>query len=100
MANKSNYTPEMVEALVARYKELGNDGLEQLAEEFNKPVRSIRSKLCNEKVYVASPKTTHKKEGPTKKELLRDLEAKNFDTTGFEAATKEALHRLLGIVSN
>lgn len=100
MTNKANYTPEMVEALIERYKEVGNEGLELLAEEFDKPVRSIRSKLCNEKVYVATPKTANKKEGPTKKELLRELEAKNFDTKGFEAATKDALHRLLGLISH
>jgi hypothetical protein len=39
-------------------------------------------------------------EGPSKKELLREIEAKGFDTAGFEGATKIALSRLLGLVAN
>lgn len=96
-----NYTPEMMEKLVSMYKELGNEGLEEIAEELNKPVRSIRSKLVREGIYVASAKAPNSKlNGPSKKELLRDIEAKGFDASGFEGATKTALSRLLGIVSN
>jgi hypothetical protein len=83
------------------YESLGNDGLDEIAEAFGKTVRSIRSKLVREGVYVASPKgAAAKADGPSKKQLLRDLEATGFDTEGFEGATKVALSRLLGIVSN
>jgi len=97
--NTVNYTPEMVEKLLSMYSELGNDGLEEIAQEFNKPIRSIRSKLCNEKVYVPTvkQKTT---ETLSKKEILRELEKEKFNTVGFENATKDALLRLLGFVLN
>lgn len=97
----ANYTPEMLEQMLSMYEELGNDGIEQIAETLGKPVRSIRSKLVREGVYVASPKgATAKADGPSKKELLRELEALNFDPTGFEGATKIALNRLLQLISN
>ena len=97
----ANYTAEMVEQMVSMYNELGNDGLDQIAAELDKPVRSVRSKLVREGVYVASPKKAAvKQEGPSKKEILRDIEAVGFDVSGFEGATKAALTRLMGLVAN
>ena len=97
----TNYTTEMLDQIKAMYADLGNEGIEEIADTFNKTVRSIRSKLVREGAYVASVKgPTIKADGPSKKELLRDLEAKGFDTTGFEGATKIALSRLLGLVAN
>lgn len=97
----SNYTPEMVDQLISLYEKLGNEGLEQIAKTLDKPVRSIRSKLVREGVYVPSPKNaSNKLNGPSKKELLRDLEALGFEIEGFEGATKVALARLLGLVKN
>lgn len=97
----ANYTPEMLDRMIAMYEDLGNDGITEIAETLGKTVRSIRSKLVREGVYVASPKgASNKTEGPSKKELLRELEAKGFDVTGFEGATKIALSRLLGLVAN
>ena len=37
-AKAENYTSEMVERLLARYEELGNDGLETIAAELGKPI--------------------------------------------------------------
>lgn len=100
-AKNTNYTPEMLETLFSMYDELGNEGLDQIAETLDKPVRSIRSKLVREGVYIPSTKLPNNKaNGPSKKELLRDIEAEGFDVSGFEGATKTALSRLLGIVSN
>jgi hypothetical protein len=97
----ANYTPEMLNRMIEMYEELGNDGIPDIAEALGKPVRSVRSKLVREGVYVAAPKgVSNKTEGPSKKELLREIEAKGFDTTGFEGATKIALSRLLGLVAN
>ena len=101
VAKNPNYTDEMVETAVSMYQELGNDGLDQIAEAIGKNIRSVRSKLVREGVYVATPKkTTRKIDGPSKKEILRSIEADGFDVTGFEGATKDALTRLLGVVSN
>lgn len=97
----SNYTPEQLVQVIAMYDELGNDGLEKIAEHFNRSVRSIRSKLVHAGVYRVSSKTTTRKDGePAKKELLRAIEATGFDASGFEGATKVALSRLLGLVSH
>ena len=97
----ANYTAEMVSSMIEMYSELGNDGLDEIADTLGKSVRSVRSKLVREGVYVATPKkAAAKQEGPSKKEILRDIEAKGFDVAGFEGATKMALTRLLGVVAN
>ena len=97
----ANYTAEMVDSMIEMYNELGNDGLDQIAESLDKTVRSVRSKLVREGVYVASPKkTAAKQDGPSKKEILRDIEAQGFDVSGFEGATKAALTRLMGVVAH
>lgn len=94
---KANYTEEMVNQAVSMYETLGNDGLDQIAEAIGKNVRSVRSKLVREGVYVASPKTSAaKREGPTKKELLHQLEAvAPFEVDGFMGATKSAITDLI-----
>ena len=96
-----NYTDEMVKTAVSMYEDLGNDGLDQIAGAIGKNVRSVRSKLVREGVYIATPKKVAKKvDGPSKKELLRTIEGIGFDVAGFEGATKSALTRLHGIVAN
>lgn len=96
-----NYTADQVAKAIEMYQELGNEGLENIADSIGKSVRSVRSKLVREGVYVATPKkTAAKQDGPSKKEILRDIEAKGFDVAGFEGATKMALTRLLGVVAN
>ena len=98
-ANKVNYTPELTGQIVSAYQ--AGTAVEEIAETIGKSVRSVRSKLVREGVYVAKEKVaTRKVEGPTKKEILRDLDATGFDTKGFEGATKDALTRLLGVVAN
>jgi len=100
-AKTTNYSAEMVDSMVAMYNELGNDGLDQIAAELDKTVRSVRSKLVREGVYVASPKkVAAKQEGPSKKEILREIESNGFDVSGFEGATKAALSRLISVVAN
>ena len=96
-----NYTAEMVDSMIEMYNELGDDGLDEIADSLGKSVRSVRSKLVREGVYVASPKkTAAKQDGPSKKEILRDIEATGFDVSGFEGATKMALTRLMGVVAH
>ena len=96
-----NYTDEMVQTATSMYAELGNEGLEQIADAVGKSLRSVRSKLVREGVYVATPKKVAvKQDGPSKKELLREIESDGFDISGFEGATKAALTRLHGIVAN
>ena len=95
-------TPNYTQAQVAQITEAYNSGqsVDEIADAVGKSVRSVRSKLVREGVYVAKPKTTSKKVlGPTKKELLRELEG-HMDTKGLEGATKEAIERLIGIMAN
>ena len=94
-----NYTAEMTAAIVEQYQQ-GTD-VTAIADSIGKSVRSVRSKLVREGVYVAKPKPAAKRDqGPTKKELLNDLEATGFDVAGFEGATKEAIVRLIGHFAN
>ena len=96
--SKANYTEEMVNQAVTMYEDLGNDGLDKIAEAIGKNVRSVRSKLVREGIYVAYPKATaQKSDEPTKKELLIQVEAvAPFEVDGFMGATKVALSSLIG----
>jgi hypothetical protein len=98
----ANYTDMQVGRMIEMYNELGNEGLEEIAAALSKSVRSVRSKLVREGVYVAAQKAPKvaKDSGPSKKELLNDLEAiVGFDVTGFTGATKPALQALIDRLS-
>lgn len=93
-----NYTDAQVSQVVEMYAELGNDGLEEIAAAVGKSVRSVRSKLVREGVYQATPKKPAAKKdmGPTKKELLNQLEEiVGFDVTPLQGSTKEGLMSLI-----
>lgn len=93
---QQNYTEEQTEQLLQLYEEFGTEGLDQIAELLQKPVRSVRSKLVKEGVYIPAPKQQARKLGPSKKDMLNDLETLvGFDTTGFSGSTKEALSNLI-----
>jgi hypothetical protein len=94
----ANYTDMQVARMLEMYQELGNEGLEEIAQSLGKSVRSVRSKLVREGAYVAAPKATKvaKVEGPSKKELLNQLEAiVGFDVTPLQGATKAGIESLI-----
>jgi transposase-like protein len=95
-----NYTPELTAQIVDQYQQ-GVD-VEAIAAAIDKSVRSVRSKLVREGVYIAKPKTTTRKANePTKKELLNQLEdVAPFPVDGFMGATKEAINELLSHFSD
>ena len=95
MAKSVNYTTEMTNALIAQYE--AGVSVESIAADIDKSVRSVRSKLVREGVYVAAPKATARKSNePTKKELLIELESlAPFAVDGFMGATKEAINDLI-----
>ena len=96
----ANYTESMVEQMLSMYAELGNEGLDTIAATLSRPVRSVRSKLVREGVYVAAEKPTKaaKAEGPTKKELVNELESLvSFPVEGLMGATKEALAHVIAL---
>ncbi len=95
MTKAQNYTPEMTAQIVEQYQ--AGVSVEDLATSIEKSVRSVRSKLVREGVYVAKPKATARKsDEPTKKELLNELETVYpFDVNGLTGATKDAIKDLL-----
>lgn len=95
MAKAVNYTPELTASIVEQYQS-GVD-VADIAASIDKSVRSVRSKLVREGVYIAAPKAASKKQmGPTKKELLIELEqVAPFSVDGFMGATKEAINDLI-----
>lgn len=95
-AKAPNYSEEMTAAIVERYQ--AGESVEDIAESIGKAVRSVRSKLVREGVYVApeKPAKAEKAEGPTKKELMRELEAiAPFPVEGLMNATKEAIQAVI-----
>lgn len=93
MAKKApNYSPELTDAIVADYQ--AGKPVEDIADAIGKSVRSVRSKLVREGVYVAKEKPTGAKRdnGPTKKELFAELRKALPDVPdGAFAMSKEAM---------
>lgn len=97
---KVNYTEAQTDSMKAAYA--AGASVESIAESMGKAVRSVRSKLVREGVYVAAEKAVKAKreDGPTKKELMRDLEAiAPFEVEGFMNATKEAIQSLIVLLT-
>ena len=95
-----NYSEEMVVSMVSAYQ--NGDSVEDIAEAIGKSKRSVTSKLVREGVYVAKDKPTAKKVlGPSKKELLNQLEQidSEMPVNGLAGATKEAIKYLIAKVA-
>lgn len=95
-----NYTPELTAQIISDYE--AGMAVEAIAESIEKSVRSVRSKLVREGVYIAKPKTTSRKsDEPTKKELLNTLEAVYpFNVNDLTGATKDGIKDLLAHFSD
>lgn len=92
---QSRYTTEETILIKEKYKELGNQGISEIAKLVGKTEQSVRSKLVRESVYIKSDKNYRpKKTGPSKKEIIRDLSKFGLDSDildGLKGATKPAL---------
>ena len=96
-----NYSVEMTDKIISDYQ----DGIEisEIATSIGKSVRSVRSKLVREGVYIPQEKTSrsNKAQEPTKKELLNVLEGKvSFPVVGFMGATKESIQDLIDFLDS
>lgn len=101
MAEAANYDEDTTNKLLELYEEHGTEGLHVIAEKLGKTERSVRSKLVRLGKYKPKDKAANRKtEGPSKKELLRDIENAGFKVDGFESATKPALQRLLNFIEH
>jgi hypothetical protein len=95
-----NYTEEMVAAITSAYQ--AETPVQEIADMIGKSKRSVISKLVREGVYVATEKPTSTRDnGPTKKELLNQLEGLDpqMPVNGLTGATKEAIAYLITKVS-
>ena len=90
-----NYSVEMTDKIISEYQ--SGISVDDIASAIGKSVRSVRSKLVREGVYIPQEKKTSKKvQEPTKKELLRTLDGLvDFPTTGLLGATKESILDLI-----
>jgi len=82
MANQPNYTDAMVDELVAAYEDAPTRAtVDEFADKFNKPARSIIAKLVREGVYKAVARAT--KQGTPvirKSELVEQIESNLGDS--------------------
>jgi hypothetical protein len=84
MSKTENYTAKQTAAIISAYTDAPSDMsdesvklrdavIAELSETYGKPVRSIRSKLVNEKVYIAKQaKSKVTGEVPEKKEVMAE----------------------------
>lgn len=89
-ATAKNYTDEMVEAMVAAYEDAPTlDTVEALVAQFDKPKRSIISKLSSLGVYKAQPRNTTKQGTPVvrKSELVAQIQY-SFGTNQLDSLVK------------
>ena len=95
MPAQPNYTAEMTALVVDQYT--NGVPIEDISQMVTRSVRSVRSKLVREGVYIAAAKPTAAKRdnGPTKKELLIQLESSGWNVQGLEGATKDAIKALI-----
>ena len=101
MATKTvNYTTAQVDQIISMYKQSGNEALPEIAAAVGKSVRSVRSKLVREGVYVAAPRVT-KTGAPVvrKSEIVTQIQdALGVELLTLEKASKADLERLLAAV--
>ena len=90
-----NYTASMTAQIIDDYQ--ANKSVEEIASSIGKSVRSVRSKLVREGVYIPQEKkTSRKSDEPTKKELLKTLDGLvDFPTVGLLGATKVSILDLI-----
>ena len=95
MPKQVNYSVEMTDKIISEYQ--SGISVDEIANAIGKSVRSVRSKLVREGVYIAQEKTkSNKPKEPTKKELLRVLESQvDFPVEGLLGATKESILDLI-----
>jgi hypothetical protein len=83
--------------LIAMYREVGNDGLEEIAEHFGKRTRNIISKLVQLKEYIKP--VIEKPEKRTVKMMLNELEGiLDIEIEGQNLTKKSNLERIVDAI--
>ena len=103
MADQPNYTDAMVSELVAAYEDAPTRAtVDEFADKFNKPARSIIAKLVREGVYKAVARAT--KQGTPvvrKSDIVSQIEdalGTQLELATLVKASKNDLHTLLAII--
>jgi hypothetical protein len=97
----ANYTPEVTEALKARY--VAGEAVEALATEYGKTVRSVIAKLSKEGVYKAKAKEAGKREmlkAEMVAEISKEIGVSEEILESLEKATGPALMAVLKALRN
>lgn len=96
-----NYSEQDTELLKELYEQFGNEGLDEIATRLGKTLRSVRAKLVKEQIYTApAKKDAQRKNGKTKKEIIRDLENLGVSPEGGDGATKEFLTNVKTLIES
>ena len=96
MPKTVNYSAELTAQIIEDYQ--NGSSVEEISSAIGKSLRSVRSKLVREGVYIAQEKKSksNKPKEPTKKELLNVLESQvPFPVTGLLGATKDSIIDLI-----
>lgn len=104
---KVNYTEDATAIAKSMYvegREAGKDNetvLDEIGEKLEKSRKSVRAKLVREGVFDPDPKpdAKPKDEGPTKKELIKNLDDLGVDTSGADGATKDFIKTVIGLAN-
>jgi transposase-like protein len=99
MAN-AKWTAEQKIEVIDLYEK--GDSVEAIADHVNRTTKAVRAILVQANVYVKQekPTSTAKREGPSKKEMLKTLKAiwQAAPVEGLQNATKEAIQDLINFV--
>ena len=100
----SNYSDEMVDIIIITYESAPTrETVEELAAEFDRPVRGIIAKLSQNGVYQKQERSVTKAGAPVvrKAELVKQIqEALKVEFVALNKASKADLETLLNAVSS
>ena len=99
--SREGYSEQERETVLSMYDEIGNEGLKDIAEAVGKSINSVRAKLVKEKAYNApEKKPNQRKNGPSKKEIIRELGELGLSPDGLEGTTKLGLNNIKKLIED
>ena len=97
--SREGYTEVERKLVLTMYRELGNTGLKDISIAVGKSINSVRAKLVKEKAYIApEKKPNQRKNGPSKKEIIRELGSLGLSPDGLDGTTKLGLNNIKRLI--
>jgi len=97
--SREGYSEQERNTIIVMYQERGNDGLQEISDIIGKSVNSVRAKLVKEKIYVApEKKINQRKNGLSKKEIIRELGGLGLAPEGLDGTTKLGLNNIKKLI--